>query len=382
MIDTAKRMSMDPDTFRSQNFYQEGQVTPCGTTLTYWNIPEIWQQIQETADYQARKAAVSAYNNANRWTKKGISIVTCKYGIEWTLQGFGAVINCYPDGTVELTHSGCEVGQGINTKVSQVLAYELGCPLNLITVTSTNTQKIPNGSTTGGSITSELCSNAVIEAAQKLNQTLRPFKILLKNASWTEIIALASSAGIDLQARAWNLQPAPADGGPFQYCCYGAAIAETRVDALTGEVQIERVDILYDSGTSLNPALDIGQVEGGFVQGIGQYVTERLLYDSQTGKLTSNGTWEYKPPSTKDIPIVMNSALLSNAPNPSGILSSKASGEPPMTLSCGVFFAIRDAVNAARVAAGLSDKLDFQAPATVDVVQTACGVTSSQLTLS
>ena len=153
-----------------------------------------------------------------------------KYGIEWAPSGYGATINVCGDGTVQVTHSGCEVGQGINTKVAQVLAYELGIDIDLITVTSTNSQKLPNGSTTGGSITSELCSKAVIGAAKKLNKKLQPIKNLFPHLGWTDLTTAATSAGLELQTRFWNLSVSATYSGPFRYSSYGAAIAETRID--------------------------------------------------------------------------------------------------------------------------------------------------------
>jgi len=381
MTETAIKMGMNVDQFREMNFYTQGQQTPVGSVLTYWNMNTIWSQLQQSANYAQRRTEMNSFNAANRWVKKGMYLMPCKYGIEWNFAGFGAVLQICSDGTVQLTTTGCEVGQGLTTKVSQVLAMELGCDISLITVTSTNSQKVAHGSSTGGSITSELCSKAVIGAATKMNKKLAPFKNLFPHNSWTEIIDLASTAGLGLQTRFWQETLGKQITGPFQYQAYGAAIAETRVDILTGEVQVQRVDILYDCGTSLNPAIDIGQVEGGFVQGLGLYLSEKLEY-AASGQITTNGTWEYKPPSSKDIPIDFRVSLLSDAPNPNGVLSSKASGEPPMTLSASVYFAVKEAVMEARKAAGLGLSSVLPAPATPNIVGVATGVTISQLSLS
>ena len=303
-----------------------------------------------------------------------------KYGIEWFPSFFGATIDIFNDGTIQCFHSGIEVGQGINTKVAQVLSYQLQCDMKDIHVTATSTQLIPNGSSTGGSITSELCSKAVIGAADLINDRLKLFRDEMKDATWKEIIAAAADAGTNLQASYWNKGAPTAENGPFQYNSQGAAIAEIQLDVLTGSVQILQVDILYDCGTSLNPAIDIGQVEGGFVQGIGLYLTELLQFNSD-GKLTTNGTWEYKPPSSKDIPINFNVALLPNAPNPRGVLSSKASGEPPMTLACSAFFAVKHAIDAARSDAQAPFLPHINPPATVFVNQQSCAVSPSQFTI-
>merc|ERR1712232_540833 len=235
MSETAIKMGMDIDDFRQMNFYTQGQVTPAGCTLTYWNMDTIWSQLEQTSDYTQRKSAIDDFNQNNRWVKKGMYIMPCKYGIEWAPSGFGAVIDVCSDGTVQLSHTGCEVGQGINTKVSQVLAMELGCDISLITVTSTNTQKVPHGSSTGGSITSELCSKALIGAARKLNAELQPIKNLFPHLGWVKIINLAATAQLGLQSRYWQLSTSITADGPFQYNAYGAAVTETRVDILTGE---------------------------------------------------------------------------------------------------------------------------------------------------
>merc|ERR1712137_358149 len=205
---------MNVDQFREMNFYTQGQTTPTGNVLTYWNMNTIWSQIQQTAKYAQRRTDMNNFNQANRWVKKGMYLMPCKYGIEWA-SGFGCVINVCSDATVQISHTGCEVGQGINTKVSQVLALELGCDISLITVTSTNSQKVPHGSSTGGSITSELCSKAVIGAARKLNAKLQPIKNLFPEKSWNEIIAVASGAQLGLQSRYWELYSDAGKSGPF-----------------------------------------------------------------------------------------------------------------------------------------------------------------------
>eukprot|EP00026_Physarum_polycephalum_P010731 Phypoly_transcript_10908.p1 GENE.Phypoly_transcript_10908~~Phypoly_transcript_10908.p1 ORF type:complete len:380 (+),score=54.01 Phypoly_transcript_10908:141-1142(+) len=329
-------------------------------------------------NYASRLAAVNSYNAANRWSKKGISMTTVKFGIGWQGGQYGVLINVYSDGTVNVNHGGIEIGQGVDTKVAQVIAYELGIPLSTIVVTTPNTQVLPNQAATGGSVTSGLCSMAAINACGLLQGLLAPFKQQLGgSATWLQLITAALQAGVDLQVKGWvNPGPSPT-GGPWQYNSYAVACSEVLLDVLTGETQIVRSDILFDCGVSLNPAVDIGQVEGAFVQGIGLFMQEEILVDSN-GALISNGTWEYKPPCSQDIPIDFRVTLLANAPNPLGVLSSKASGEPPLAAATCVFTATRNAIQQARNASGSTDVALLDAPATVDNIQATCLVNISQ----
>eukprot|EP00757_Euglenozoa_sp_SAG-D1_P015683 gene15683-72_t len=197
---------------------------------------------------------------------------------------FGSLVNIYPDGTVSVTHGGTEIGQGINTKVCQVVAYELGVPMSDITIQESTTQIITGAANvTGGSVTSELCALSVIDAIKSLNERLAPVKKANPKATWVELIAAASGAGINLSSRGYSAPTVnPAD--PFVYNTYAAVVTEATMDVLTGQTEISRVDILFDCGISMNPAIDIGQVEGGFMQGIGYYTMEDMSYDTKTGQ--------------------------------------------------------------------------------------------------
>jgi xanthine dehydrogenase/oxidase len=371
-------LKLDPNQVRELNFYKPGAVTPYGQKLVYYNIPTMWETSKASMDYANRLAAVNQYNSQNRWSKKGISMTTVKFGIGWQGGQYGVLINVYADGTVNVNHGGIEIGQGVDTKVAQVIAYELGIPLSNIVITAPSTQILANQAATGGSVTSGLCSMAAINACGLLNGLLAPFKQQLGgNAPWSQVVAAAIGAGVDLQVKGWvNPGPSPT-GGPYQYNSYAVACSEVLLDVLTGEYQIVRSDVLFDCGTSLNPAVDIGQVEGAFVQGIGLFMQEEILVDTN-GALISNGTWEYKPPCSQDIPIDFRVTLLANAPNPLGVLSSKASGEPPLAAATCVFTAVRNAIQQARIASGNTDVALLDAPATVDSIQTACLVNINQ----
>lgn len=222
---------------------------------------------------------------------------------------------------------------------------------------------------------------AVLSACEQMNTKLAPFR--KPNQTWQQLIGAAAAAGVDLTARGWA-HPGASPTGPEQYQSYGVCIAETQVDVLTGEVQIPRVDILFDLGVSMNPFIDIGQVEGAFMQGLGLHMFEQVLYDTDTnvGALLSNGTWEYKPPSHKDIPIDLRVSLLKNAPNPYGVLRSKAIGEPPLSLGCTVFFSARQAIAAALAAAGNTSYFALDSPGTCETLQLAAAPVASQFVLS
>jgi len=306
-------------------------------------------------------------------------MTTVKFGIGWQGGTYSLLLSVYPDGTVNVNHGGIEIGQGIDTKVAQVVSFELGIPLSTIVITTPNTQILPNQAGTGGSITSGLCSWAAINACAQLNQLLTPVKLSLpQNATWLQVITQALNQGIDLQAKG-RVNPGPSPTGPWQYNSYSVACSEVLLDVLTGEYQILRSDILFDCGISLNPAIDIGQVEGGYIQGIGLFMQEEILL-AEDGSLISNGTWEYKPPCSQDIPIDFRVTLLKNAPNPFGVLSSKASGEPPVAAATCVFTAVRNAIQTARTAAGNTTVALMDAPATVENIQNTCLVNINQFT--
>jgi len=317
--------------------------------------------------------------------------------------------------SIILTHNGCEIGQGINTKAAQTAAYQLGLPLEMITVRYTSTDSVTNGGATGGSGTSEVVCQATINACANLLMRLAPYMptyftktsessykystnryfylhhnvhILEKMESVEEWCRVISSLpySVSLNVEGWYSPDSNPNGQFFQYFVYAAAVSEIELDVLSGEVHVQSSEIVYDCGVSLNPALDIGQIEGGFVMGLGYFLQESVSYD-ESGKLISNGTWEYKPPLASDIPSVFNVTLLANTPNPSGILRSKAVGEPPCVISNSVYFAMKSAVASAREdsTAGKiqvsTAQLDFElpVPSTIDVRHIACGCVPSRL---
>ncbi|XP_048511551.1 indole-3-acetaldehyde oxidase-like isoform X3 [Athalia rosae] len=327
---------------------------------------ELMEDLKSEADYDTRRGAVTAFNGENRWKKKGIAVMPMKYG--FTFFGhFNASVSIYRgDGSVAITHGGIEIGQGINTKVVQVAAYTLGIDMDLISVKPTNNFTSPNDSLTGGSWTSDSCAYATMMACKELMARLEPIRRGMKNPTWTELIAAAYEKEVDLSAR-YMFRASSDDVKPYNV--WGGSICEVEVDLLTGQHLVSRVDLMVDAGVSISPEVDVGQAEGAFVMGLGYWTSEDLVYDPDTAVLKNNRTWNYKPPGAKDIPADFRVWFRRNAPNPAGVLSSKATGEPPLCTSYAVLLAIRNALDSARSDAGNTDKwFNLHAPATTEKI--------------
>jgi len=285
------------------------------------------------------------------------------------------MVSILSDGSVMAGHGGVEIGQGIDTKVAQAAAFKLGASMDMITVVPHTSTESPEVLGTGGSITSELACAAVLDACTQLNTRLQPVKDKLKDPTWLQLITAAYNQGLNLQALGFVCPGAGPNSPVAQYQSYSSIVQEVFVDMLTGEHQLLRTDILFDAGISLNPAVDIGQIEGAFMMGIGLFTHEEIKYDPNTGALLNYNTWTYKPPSSADIPLDFRVSLLKNAPNPVGILSAKVVGEPPLALACASVIAIQHAVVAARQSAGLDIKsFGLHAPALPENVFTSSGV--------
>jgi xanthine dehydrogenase/oxidase len=375
----ATYLNITPDVVKRSNFYQSGDITPTKQHLVAFTIPKLWEDIQISADYQNRLATVQEHNRNNRWTKRGMSLVPVKFGVLWSHGWFGTLVNIYSDGTIAISTGGIEMGQGLNTKVTQAAAMALGVPMDLITVHVASTLTQPNVTATQGSIGSELSVKATLEACKILKQRLEPIRNRIDNPTWKRVIQEAYNSGVYLQASSWT-NPPPSPNGHSQYNTHGVACVEVEVDVLTGEIQIIRADIHFDCGISMNPAIDIGQIEGGFVMGLGMHLTEEIIYNPD-GVLLTSSTWEYKPPLSKDIPIEFNVRLLKNATNENCVLSAKAVGEPPITMSCAGLFAVQHAIAEARCEIKKSGYFELDSPATVDKIQRTCEVDVSQFTL-
>ena len=363
---------------QKKNFITDGQSTILGQVIKDCTLDRVWSTLMDRSKYSERLGAVNAYNSRNLWRKRGIYVCPVKYGISWGGYNAAVQVGIYKsDGSVVVCHSGVEIGQGINTKVAQVVASKLGIDIGLVRVVATGTDRTPNGGLTGGSGTSETCCEAADRACHELNLRLLPFKKANPLISWDKLLATVSS-DVSLNAEGWFSPAGNPDEESFQYFVYGACLTEVELDVLTGMLNVLSSEIVYDCGKSLNPAVDIGQIEGAYMMGVGYFLTERISYDA-AGVLQTAGTWEYKPPMVQEVPSVFNVTLIKGVPNKSGILGSKAVGEPPCVLANSVYFATKQAIMAARQDAGLKGFVGLESPLTVDVRQQACAISSDRL---
>ncbi|CAG9770996.1 unnamed protein product [Ceutorhynchus assimilis] len=333
-------------------------------TKKYPKILQYINDMKKNDKLNERMAEVKAYNKANRWKKKGLAVATMK----WTLSLQGSYTTLvsifYQNGGVAISHGGVEMGQGINTKVAQVCAQKLGIPMELISIKPSITYASPNSFACGGSWTSEAICYSVIVACDRLLKRMDPVKKQNPQAPWDVLVKLAFLANINLSAHGFVYN----DKKSIQdYPIFGVCAAEVEVDILTGQKLISRVDIIEDVGESISPLVDIGQVEGAFVMGIGYYLHEQLFF-SENGELLNNRTWNYAPPGVKDIPVDFRIRFPTNNPNPVGVLKSKATAEPPMCLSVAVPLAVRNALASAREDADSSKPkwVPFNGPTTLE----------------
>jgi xanthine dehydrogenase large subunit len=374
MLDAiAFKLGKDPLDVRYANLYTEGRdVTPYGMQVTDNITKEVLERLESTSDYRERRQQIDAYNQENSFLKKGLALTPVKFGISFTLKHLnqaGALINVYSDGSIQLNHGGTEMGQGLYTKVAQVVASEFGVDIGHVRITSTNTDKVPNASPTAASSGSDLNGKAAQRAAQTIKDRMTELAARLfqtdisavrfennhvtagdQSMSFADLAKQAVLERVSLSATGFYATPKitwdreSVSGQPFLYFAYGAACAEVTVDTLTGEMSVDRVDILHDVGRSLNPALDIGQIEGGFVQGMGWLTTEELVYDD-AGKLRTHAPSTYKIPTAFDVPEDFRVELMPSDGNQEDTIhKSKAVGEPPVMLANAVYCAVLNAV--------------------------------------
>jgi len=444
----ARALGRDPLEVRRVNYYAEKpgagrDVTPYRQPVTDNVIHALTDELERTSDYRARRAAAAAFNATSPVLKKGLALTPVKFGISFNVSHFnqaGALVHVYTDGSVLVNHGGTEMGQGLNTKVAQVVAHELGLPLQRVRCTATDTSKVANTSATAASTGSDLNGKAAQAAARAVRERLAAFWVgrlqaatgapagakdagastvgtiaesgggaapasahggtsaLESGTSGTsvealqpehvvfadgwlrcgahaarfdEVVAQAYLARVQLWSDGFYATPglhwdrATLTGHPFYYFAYGAAVSEVLVDALTGETRLLRADLLHDVGRSLNPALDIGQVEGAYVQGLGWLTSEELVWHPKTGALLTHAPSTYKIPTANDVPADLRTALFDTPCTVDSIHRSKAVGEPPLLLAFSAFLAIRDAVSAA---GGHRKDPPLSAPATPEAV--------------
>jgi len=387
----AHQLGVDPLSVRRANFYVNGQTTPYHMTVTDSIIAPLVDQLAATSNYLERRAKIERDHAANpdAILRRGIALTPVKFGISFTLTHLnqaGALVHIYADGSIQLNHGGTEMGQGLFTKVAQVAASEFGVSLDQIKITATDTGKVPNTSATAASSGSDLNGMAVKNACTTLKSRIAEFLAPLYDCTPQEVqfsknnvhigdtslpfadaINLAYQNRISLSATGFYATPkiewdrSAGRGRPFFYFAYGAAVTEVVIDTLNGTYKILRTDILHDAGASLNPAIDIGQIEGGYVQGAGWLTTEELVWDAK-GQLKTHAPSTYKIPACSDRPQIFNVALYDGQNTENTIYRSKAVGEPPFMLGISAWLALAHALPET------AEYPDLQAPATPEEV--------------
>jgi xanthine dehydrogenase large subunit len=397
-------LQKDAADIRKKNFYDTGtrNVTHYGERVDNNRLEVLYEQLTASSDYKRRRRAVNEFNATHEFFKKGIALTPVKFGISFTttyLNQAGALVNVYKDGTILVNHGGTEMGQGLHTKIQQIAAAEFGVRLERVKVNATNTSKVPNTSATAASSGTDLNGMAVKDAIDTLKSRITETMAVVFNEKGPSVaskkedivfdhdhifdsrhperkvsfeggmtlmnlrqVSLSATGFYKTPGIGWNKEKG--EGRPFHYYAFGMAVTEILLDVLTGRHVILRADILHDAGNSLNPGIDLGQVEGGYVQGVGWCTLEEIKWD-EGGHLMTHSPDTYKIPTVRDIPRDFRVALLQGAPNPNAIRMSKAVAEPPFMLSLSAWLAIKDAVSAV---ADHKIEPDFSLPATNEVI--------------
>jgi xanthine dehydrogenase large subunit len=397
----APLLGVDAATLRHRNFYAAGHTTPYGQPVRHpERLQAIWQKVLETGDFEDRRREIAAFNAAHPHTKRGLAVTPVKFGISFNLTAFnqaGALVHVYKDGSVLITHGGTEMGQGLHTKMLQVAATTLGVPLHRVRLAPTRTDKVPNTSATAASSGADLNGAAVKNACEQIRArlaqvaaerlgvhaadvrfddgTVRSVAFASERIPWEDVVRAAYFQRVQLWAAGFyrteglHWDSSRMHGEPFKYFAYGAAASEVEVDGFTGAYRTRRVDIVHDVGDSLSPLVDVGQIEGGFVQGAGWLTLEDLRWDESDGphrgRLNTQAASTYKLPSFSEMPEEFNVTLLPNATEEGAVFGSKAVGEPPLMLA----FSVREALRQAAAAFGPSGlSVDLASPATPEAV--------------
>jgi len=405
----ARECGTDAAEIRKRNFYgpERGDVTHYGQTVENNRLHVLYDRLMESSGYSARRKAVDAFNAQNEFVKRGLALTPVKFGISFTttfLNKAGALVHVYRDGSILVNHGGIEMGQGLHTKIRQIAAGEFGVPPGAVRVNATDTSKVPNTSATAASSGTDLNGMAVRDAITTLKARIasslagyfndgafpgapsggatlpediefgggviadrnRPGRTMPFAAAMDLMVlrqvSLSATGFYAVPNIGWDREKGW--GRPFNYYAFGMGVTEAEIDVLTGSHSIVRTDVLYDAGDSLNPAIDIGQIEGGYVQGLGWCTTEEILWDGR-GNLMTHSPDTYKIPAVRDIPAEFRVELLEGYPNPNAVHGSKAVAEPPFMLALSAWLAIKDAVSAV---GGHAFEPDFQIPATNEII--------------
>ena len=399
--DIARHLGLDPLDVRKRNLYgiKDRNVTHYQMQVEDNILHPLIDRLEQSADYRARREAIARWNADSPVIKRGIALTPVKFGISFTATFFnqaGALVHVYTDGSVQVNHGGTEMGQGLNTKVAQIVADELGIPFERVRATASDTSKVPNASATAASSGTDLNGRAAQFAARQVRERLANFvsqrqhcdpkKVIFAHGhvsgpgaatSWEQLIDDAYKARVQLWSDGFYKTPKihydkhTLTGRPFYYFAYGAACSEVAIDTLTGESRLLKVDILQDVGTPINPAIDMGQIEGGFIQGVGWLTTEQLVWDGK-GRLATHAPSTYKIPAIGDVPEHFRIELWPEPNREDNVFGSKAVGEPPFMLAISVWEALRDAVAAATD----GKAVHMDAPATAENVLRALHISS------
>ena len=391
--DIARALGKDPLDVRTVNLYgvEERNVTHYQMTVEDNILAPLIARLEQSSHYRARRAAIAEWNANSPVIKRGLALTPVKFGISFTATFFnqaGALVHVYTDGSVQVNHGGTEMGQGLHTKVCQIVADELGVPFEKVRITATDTSKVPNASATAASSGTDLNGRAAQFAARQVRQRLadyvaqkqgcRPEQVIFAHGqvsgpgavtTWEQLLDDAYKSRVQLWSDGFYKTPKihydkhTLTGRPFYYFSYGAACTEVAIDTLTGESRVLKVDILHDVGSSINPAIDLGQIEGGFIQGMGWLTTEQLVWNDK-GYLATHAPSTYKIPATGDVPEHFRVELWPEPNREDNVGGSKAVGEPPFMLAISVWEALRDAAAAARG----DGKVHMDAPATAENV--------------
>ncbi|KAK4189852.1 molybdopterin binding aldehyde oxidase/xanthine dehydrogenase [Podospora australis] len=397
MSEVADRLGMPVEKFREINMYKPLEETHFNQPLTDWHVPLMYQQVQDESQYSARREAITKFNSEHKWRKRGLALIPTKFGISFTALWFnqaGALVHIYHDGSILVAHGGTEMGQGLHTKMTQIAAQALNVPMENVFISETATNTVANASATAASASSDLNGYAIYNACQQLNERLAPYREKLgPDATMKDLAHAAYFDRVNLSAQGFYKTPeigytwGANTGKMFFYFTQGVTAAEVEIDTLTGTWTCLRADIKMDVGQSINPAIDYGQIQGAFIQGLGLFTMEESLWlrnGPLKGNLFTRGPGAYKIPGFRDIPQEFNVSLLKDVEwkDLRTIQRSRGVGEPPLFMGSAVFFAIRDALVAARKDYGVEatvgeDKkgdglLRLESPATPERIRLAC----------
>jgi xanthine dehydrogenase/oxidase len=385
MSEVADHLGMPVETLREINMYKSGEKTHFNQELKDWYVPLMWKQVRDESQYDQRRVEIERFNKTHRWNKRGLALIPTKFGISFTalfLNQAGALVHIYHDGSVLMAHGGVEMGQGLHTKMIMIAAEALKVPQESVFISETATNTVANTSSTAASASSDLNGYAIFNACAQLNERLAPYREKFgPDAPMSKLAHAAYFDRVNLSAQGFYKTPdigyvwGENTGQMFFYFTQGVTAAEVEIDTLTGDWTCLRADIKMDVGRSINPAVDYGQIEGAFIQGQGLFTTEEALWLRNNGQMFTRGPGAYKIPGFRDVPQIFNVSILKGVTweNLRTIQRSRGVGEPPLFMGSAVFFAIRDALKAARKQWNVEEVLNLVSPATVERIRTNCG---------